>query len=125
MLKASLGKRFLAYLVDAVIAGVLFQVFDIFGAFAGGIGGLLGVGYLLLRDGLPVDFAEGRSVGKQLLGLRPVRADGMPMDPVASLKRNWTFLVPFLGLVEAVLVLVDKEGRRIGDRVADTTVEEE
>lgn len=150
--KADLLKRFLAVLIDGLIAGAIAFVFGLFGTFMSGVGTILAAGYILVRDGLNYDFADGRSVGKKLIGLRPVRLDGGPMTMDASIRRNWTLaagsivsgigtllsglglgvlawpiillggVVGLLGLVEAVLVLTDDEGRRIGDKTGGTQV---
>jgi uncharacterized RDD family membrane protein YckC len=131
--------RFLAYLVDAFVAGALTTVPL--------VGGLASVAYVLLRDGLDIEFMRGRSLGKRLLNLTVVRSDGAPMDAATSFRRNWPLaftsltallvfipvlgwlLIPFvvlIGLVllvaEAVKVLVDPEGRSYGDLQAGTTV---
>lgn len=117
-----------------------------------GIGLLLGAVYVLVRDGLGYAFMDRRSIGKKLLKLRPVRLDGGAVDRGASIRRNATlaaggaalglsylmgglelfflaglfwylsWLTGLLGLAEAVLVIVDKDGRRIGDRQANTQV---
>ena len=120
--KADLTKRFVAYLIDAIIAAVLSTVV---GYVSTTLGYVVGAAYILLRDGVNVEFMPNRSIGKKVMGLAPVTLDGAPMDPVASLKRNWPFIIPFLGLVEAILVLTDNEGRRIGDKVANTKVIEQ
>ncbi|UCD25385.1 MAG: RDD family protein [Gemmatimonadota bacterium] len=137
--KADLGKRFVAAVIDAVIAIVLGLV--------PAIGGLAAAAYWLVRDGLELQFMDRRSVGKRLMQLRPVTLDGSPMDLVASAKRNWMFAiggivtlllaVPFVGLLlvvpvaivgmvigilELFLVLGDPEGRRLGDKIANTKV---
>lgn len=154
--KADLVKRFLAVLIDGLIAGVIAWVFGLFGTFMGGVGTLIGAGYILARDGLNTPYADGRSVGKKLMGLRATRLDGGPMTIETSVRRNWTLaagsivsgigtmlvglgplallgvpvlilsvLVGLLGLVEAILVLTDSEGRRIGDKTGGTKVVEE
>lgn len=154
--KADLVKRFLAVLIDGLIAGAIAWVFGWFGTFMGGVGTLIGAGYILTRDGLNSPYADGRSIGKKLIGLRPTRLDGGPMTIETSVRRNWTLaagsivsgigtmlvglgplallgvpvlilsaLVGLLGLVEAVLVVTDSEGRRIGDKTGGTKVVEE
>ena len=150
--KADLGKRFGAALIDVLLVVGVVGILGAGGHLLSGIGTLVGAAYVLLRDGLPVSFADGRSVGKQLLGLRVARLDGGPMTPEASARRNWTLalgslvsgagsvlwglglgilggglvavgtLAGLLGVVEAVLVLVDADGRRLGDKTGGTQV---
>lgn len=150
--KADLGKRFGAALIDGILVAVVVGILSVGGQLLGGIATLAGAAYILLRDGLTLSFADGRSIGKQLLGLRVVRLDGGVMTPEVSAHRNWTLalgsvisgfgsvlwglgmgfiggsivmvgsLAGLLGLVEAVLVLVNDDGRRIGDKTADTQV---
>lgn len=136
--KADLSKRLIAAIIDAVIAMVV--------GFIPVIGGLIATAYWLVRDGLDIEFMDHRSIGKKLVKLRPVRLDGQPVDIVTSMKRNWmfalggvvqlfaftiigliiaiplAFLVMLIGIVELVLVLTDSEGRRLGDKFADTKV---
>ena len=147
--KADLGKRFGAYLIDALLAGLIAYILGLGGFRMYGLGMLAGAGYILLRDGLQVEFMHQRSLGKKLLKLRPVRLDGSPMTIDASLRRNWPMALPtalyglgaLLGgyggffaitalagiaglfvLVECILVLTDANGRRFGDKFANTQV---
>ena len=137
--KADVGKRAIALIIDGVIAGVV-GIIPI-------IGGLVGVAYILVRDGLEYEFMDHRSIGKKLMKLRPVRLDGGKVDIETSIKRNWMFalgvviqifmyipifrwlLIPLLslaaaviGIMEIVFVLKDAEGRRWGDQLANTKV---
>jgi len=73
---------------------------------------------MLLRDGW-----RGRSLGKQVLGLRLVTPGDQPCGYLRSLARNFGLVVPVWNLVEVALVVSGK--RRIGDRIASTTVTEE
>lgn len=75
---------------------------------------------MLFRDGY-----RGRSPGKRLLGLRVQTADGSQCSAGRSLMRNFPLLVPGWNLVELIMVLFAREGRRSGDRIAGTTVTEE
>ena len=148
--KVDLGKRLGAALIDGVLVLVVTGIFfSIAGYRAMGLAILLGAAYFLFRDGLDVGFMPLRSLGKKFLGLRPVRLDGQAMTLETSLRRNWTlclgplfqglsfliggwegfFLFPMLAglgalvaLVEAILVLTDAEGRRFGDKFANTQV---
>ncbi len=131
--------RFLAFLIDAVAVAAIGLVPV--------VGGLVGIAYVLTRDGLAFDFMDGRSIGKKLMKLRPVRLDGQPMDLGTSVMRNWPLtlgslaqvllfipvigwiLIPFVGLaglviavIEVVRVMNDPDGRRWGDQLAGTKV---
>ncbi|HEX7708539.1 MAG TPA: RDD family protein [Thermoanaerobaculia bacterium] len=74
--------------------------------------------FMLLRDGY-----RGRSIGKQLLGLRIMTRQGDHCGYGRSFVRNVPLVVPLWNLVEVVLVLAGR--RRTGDRIAGTTVAEE
>lgn len=139
--KADLTRRIIAGVIDAAITLVV--------GFIPWLGGLLATGYWLVRDGLELEFMDHRSIGKKLMKLRPVTADGQPTEMVDSVKRNWplafggvaqlllfipiigwillipvVFIAFAVGIVEVVLVITDSEGRRLGDRFAGTRVVE-
>lgn len=73
---------------------------------------------LLLRDGY-----RGRSLGKQMLGLRLVTPRGEGCGYGRSLVRNLPLIIPPWNLIEAGLVIAGR--RRTGDRIARTNVTEE
>jgi uncharacterized RDD family membrane protein YckC len=131
--------RFIAFFIDAAIVAIVGLVPV--------IGGIVGIAYVLVRDGLTYDFMDGRSIGKRIMKLRPVRLDGLPMDVETSIRRNWTLvfgslaqalvfvpvigwiLIPFVGIagtitvvIEIVRVLTGVDGRRWGDTMAGTEV---
>lgn len=137
--KADLAKRFVAALIDGVIATVIGFI-PIVGQIVGGI-------YILVRDGLELEFMDGRSIGKKVMKLRPVTRDGSKMTIEKSVRRNWPFgfgiivgllliipiigwlLIPLVGLIalliglfEAYKVVTDPEGIRLGDSMAGTKV---
>ena len=143
--KPDLAKRFLAQLIDGILALIVFWLLValIPGWYTGYILGILAAGgFFLVRDGLNVEFMKQRSIGKKFMKLRPVRLDGNPMDLERSIKRNWMFGVSWLaslpafgvlgtligmvaGLVilyECYKVLTDAESRRWGDELAGTRV---
>jgi uncharacterized RDD family membrane protein YckC len=147
--KTDLAKRFLAYLIDVIPAIIIGVIFGLIPFIGGPIAGIVVGGYWLVRDGLDLDFADKRSIGKKVMKLRPVRLDGQPMDMNTSVKRNLPlaiycvgyllWVVPVLGhlvslpifaiggiimFIEAVLVATDAEGRRWGDKMAGTKVVE-
>lgn len=73
---------------------------------------------MLFRDGY-----KGRSIGKQLLGLRLMTPRGEGCGWGRSLVRNISLVVPGWNLIEVVLVLLGKA--RTGDKLARTLVTEE
>jgi uncharacterized RDD family membrane protein YckC len=73
---------------------------------------------ILVRDGF-----RGRSIGKQMLGLRLVTPGGEGCGYVRSFVRNVPIIIPGWNLLELVLVFAGKP--RTGDRIAKTTVTEE
>jgi uncharacterized RDD family membrane protein YckC len=79
--------------------------------------GIVMVG-MLFRDGW-----RGRSLGKQILGLRLVTPNEQPCGYFRSFVRNVGLIVPGWNLIEVMLVVLGK--RRIGDKIARTIVTEE
>jgi uncharacterized RDD family membrane protein YckC len=73
---------------------------------------------ILFRDGI-----RGRSVGKQLLGLRLITPRGERCGYFRSLVRNFPLIVPGWNMLEVAFVLAGRP--RTGDRIARTTVSEE
>jgi hypothetical protein len=137
--KADLGRRFVAAAIDGGI-GIVIGLIP-------AVGGLAAAAYWALRDGLELEFMHHRSIGKHVMKLRPVTLDGLPMDITASVRRNWMFAlggvvellwwIPFIGwlfvipvalaafaigVLELYLVITDPEGRRLGDKIANTVV---
>jgi uncharacterized RDD family membrane protein YckC len=67
----------------------------------------------------------GQTIGKRVVGLRVVLADGRPVTWLAAFVRNLLRVVDMLPLGYAVGVgcsLADPQGRRLGDLVAGTLV---
>lgn len=73
---------------------------------------------LLIRDGF-----RGRSLGKQILGLRMITPRGERCGYGRSVVRNIPLIIPLWNVIEVALVLAGKP--RTGDRIARTTVTEE
>jgi uncharacterized RDD family membrane protein YckC len=109
---AFVGDRFAAALIDGLVIALL-----------GLLGGVPGILYILLKDGL----FNGRSLGKKLLGIRVVDVNtGAPCSFKQSAIRHVGTLIPLVhvvyGIVECVMVIVQSDHRRFGDRWADTIV---
>lgn len=128
---AGAGSRFLALIVDGLIALSL-------SAFLGRLLRPLlpaGFGYavwaslnFVISWGYHVYFEtyqEGRSPGKRLLGLRVVDGRGLPVAFEQSFVRNVVRIldgVPAFYALGALVCQLDGEGRRLGDLAADTLV---
>ena len=146
MVKASIGKRVVAYIIDSVIVAAIILVIGLGGFLASTLLGIgltaatdsgagmlmmfvgfipyvlaiiLALGYALLKDGL----FSGRSLGKKLMGLKVTR-DGVNCNMVGSILRNITLFIPILGLIELIMPFIDAEGLRFGDKIAKTKVVE-
>jgi uncharacterized RDD family membrane protein YckC len=78
-------------------------------------------GYPILLEAL----WEGRTVGKRVLGLQVVSADGGPVGWMAAIARNLlrtVDMLPFGYALGLVSCLADAHGRRLGDLAAGTLV---
>ena len=142
--KADPVKRIIALVIDAVAAMMIGLI-----PFVGGIIGTL---YMLLRDALPIEALEYKSIGKKLLKLSVVNIEDptSKIDYTASAKRNWMFalgpmmmfflFIPILGwiidiligiavfilvIIEIIKILSDEKGVRLGDNMAGTMVIED
>ena len=130
--KPLIGRRILARVVDLLVAWALALFKPPFGI-------ILGLGYLSVADGVQ----RGQSLGKMVFGLVVRRGDGGFCDVRSSVSRNLPFILVFLFaalglpgmillvlaglpllLVELWLIVVDENGERLGDRLAETRVTE-
>ena len=125
--KAQVRNRFIAKLIDIFLAAAAAEVIV-------PVGFLAGLAYLLVADG----FAGGRIIGKRLIGLQTVLPDTRePAGFRESIIRNipfavaqLAFAVPYVGWVasgaivvfEAILIIGNEQGRRLGDELAGTQV---
>ena len=125
--KAQVLNRGIAKLIDLFIVAAVSQMI-------GPVGFLAGLAYILISDG----FAGGRSIGKRLIGLQTVlpgrrEAAGFRDSIIRNLPfavAQLAFAIPYVGWLvsvviigfEAVLILGNEQGRRLGDEVAGTQV---
>jgi uncharacterized RDD family membrane protein YckC len=125
--KAQVLNRGIAKLIDLFIVVAASQLIL-------PVGFLGGLAYILVADG----FAGGRSIGKRLIGLETVRPDrrvaaGFRESIIRNLPfavAQLAFAIPYVGwlvsvaiiVFEAVLILGNEQGRRLGDEVAGTQV---
>jgi uncharacterized RDD family membrane protein YckC len=121
--KADVKKRVVAAVVDAGLVVTCLLAYRVQGS---PLFLLIAAVYILLRDAL---FVPGQSVGKFVAGLVVINLDtGRPCGRLQSAKRNFIFVVPGLnviaGCLEAVTLVRDRQGQRLGDRIANTQVVE-
>ena len=125
--KAGFGSRSLAYLVDALIGGVpmvpgfifLGMNMDIIGWMLLCIAGCWAFFYSFCKDG----FAGGQSYGKKMNGLMVVSLNSnQPCTMGKSALRALSWYIPYVALVEIVMVLATDKGQRLGDKFASTQV---
>lgn len=125
--KAHVLNRFIAKLIDLFIVVAADRI-------APPVGFLFGLAYILIADG----FAEGRSIGKRLVGLQTMRVGGRDVAGFReSIIRNLplgcaqiAFAVPYVGWLvtlailsfEGLLIIGNEQGRRLGDEIARTHV---
>lgn len=125
--KAHVLNRFIAKLIDLFIVVAA-------GEIAPPVGFLSGLAYILIADG----FADGKSIGKRLVGLQTMRLGGRDTAGFReSIIRNLplgiaqiAYAVPYIGWLvslgilafESFLIIGNEQGRRLGDEIARTHV---
>ena len=125
--KAQVLNRFIAKLIDLFLAAAAAEVIA-------PVGFLAGLAYLLVADG----FAGGRGIGKRLIGLQTILPETRESAGFReSIIRNIpfavayvAFAVPYVGWLataaivafEAILIIGNEWGRRLGDELAGTQV---
>ncbi|VVO06572.1 RDD family protein [Pseudomonas fluorescens] len=126
---AGLMPRALAFAIDlgirGLILGLLFIAVGFLGELGIGLGSillfLLSWWYMVLFEVLN----QGRSPGKQLMGLRVIHEDGTPIGWSASLTRNllrFVDMLPFGYFLGALSCLQHPAFKRLGDLAAGTLV---
>ncbi|MGH7209156.1 MAG: RDD family protein [Nitrospiraceae bacterium] len=125
--KARVLNRFIAKFVDLIVVAAAGQVVP-------PVGWLAGLAYVLIGDGL----TGGQSLGKRLIGLQTVVPRGREVSGFReSIIRNLPlavayllFPIPYIGwalaiaivLLEALLIIGNEQGLRLGDEIAHTQV---
>lgn len=125
--KAHVLNRFIAKAIDGMLVAAASQVIA-------PVGWLSGLAYALIADGFP----GGQSVGKRLIGLQTVvprtkEFPGFRESIVRNLPLAFAYLlfpVPYIGwllagavvVFEALLLIGNEQGVRLGDEIAGTQV---
>lgn len=124
---APLNSRLLGGIIDSLVGlGLYYSVIwlmpDVLERFAW----LLVAGYWITRDSLP--FLKGQSIGKMAMKIKVVKVDGSELigDWQTAIVRNVILLIPFFGLIEAIILITRESksdrGKRLGDDWAKTKV---
>ena len=126
---AGLVPRAAAWLADAVFRFLLLGVLSTIAGLTGRtLAGPMLIGVFLILWFYPVLFEtlnQGRTPGKSIMGLRVVNQNALPVGWLPSLIRNLLRVVdmfPILYGFGLVSMLLDRDFRRLGDRVAGTLV---
>ncbi|UCJ18657.1 RDD family protein [Pseudomonas sp. MM211] len=126
---AGLVPRALAFTIDLLIRGAILAVVYLTLGMFGQLGmGIATIALFLVTWWYMVLFEvlnQGRSPGKQLLGLRVVHDDGTPIGWPASLTRNllrFVDLLPFAYTLGIISCLSNRAFKRLGDIAAGTLV---
>ena len=121
---AGLGPRLISGIIDGVILYVVnFIISLILGSNGAGLASLIsliiGIGYFVYFWSM----RNGQTVGKQVMGLRVVKADGTPITPVTALLRYIGYFVNtvliFLGWI---WIIIDSQHQGFHDKIAGTLV---
>lgn len=120
---APFNTRIIAGLIDWGVVVCLTVVLTSISSILGYVANLVCIGYILTKDSLP--FLGGQSIGKKVMKLRAVTADGAPLTgnwEKGILRNVFWMIAP----VELVVLLLREEkpekGRRLGDDFAKTKV---
>ena len=119
-----LPQRIVAGLIDGIVAAGLSSVVSLL--LPNFLGNAIAVAYLLFKDSLP--FLGGQSVGKKVMKIQAVTAEGVPLskDFKAGIIRNVPLVIPFVALVEVYILHTREQapnaGLRLGDDFAKTKV---
>jgi uncharacterized RDD family membrane protein YckC len=126
---AGLTARFLAFVLDWLIRLVIAYAAAIAAAFMGAFGTAFWLLlYFLLEWFYPVMFELSRSgatPGKNIVGIKVVMDDGLPVTPAASFTRNLLRVADFLPFAfgaAIVSMLLRRDCKRLGDLAAATLV---
>src|ERR1700736_6731295 len=112
------GLRFLAYLIDAIIIGVVAGILSVIfrnSGLSGAVTAVLSFAYFIVLEA-----TQGATLGKMALGLRVVKTDGSPISWTESIIRNLLRIIDslFIYLVGAIFVWTSPLKQRLGDRAA-------
>jgi uncharacterized RDD family membrane protein YckC len=137
---AGIGSRFLAVAVDTVLQAALYLAGFLTLVVGAGIGGGLLPLWRLIGPALGILFMfcvywgyfaffeivwSGRTPGKRLAHIRVIKESGRPINVYEAIERNVLRAIdflPFMYGVGVIVMMLNRQSRRIGDFVAGTVV---
>jgi uncharacterized RDD family membrane protein YckC len=121
--------RAVAWVLDFIIRVVIVVILSMLLGVLGRMGqGVWMIALFLVWWAYPIVFEtvwNGQTLGKKVMSLRVVSADGAPVGWLAAIVRNLlrtVDMLPFAYMAGLVASLADAHGRRFGDMVAGTLV---
>ena len=124
---APLNSRLLGGIIDSLVGlGLYYSVVWLLPGMFERFAWVLVAAYWITRDSLP--FLNGQSIGKMAMKTKVVKLDGSEMigDWQTAIVRNVGLIIPFFGLVEAIILITrdnkPEKGKRLGDEWAKTKV---
>ncbi len=112
--KPGLNKRVCGLIIDTAVVTIIKEIFLLIGINTYDV---ILIVYLIFRD-----VFGGRSIGKYLLDMQAVDENNKPISTGQAIARNILLIIPFFMLIEYFVMKGDKDGRRIGDKIAKTRV---
>lgn len=112
--KAGPNKRVFAFLLDSLIGCAIGIISSLAGL---KIHWIVWATYILFKD-----IYNGRSVGKLCAGIQIIDEEGKPSNFTQTVMRNIFMIIPLFPLIEYFVMVQDSEGKRLGDKVAKTRV---
>lgn len=114
------GPRLISAIIDGVLVGIVTGLLAGIGREAGGVLSLL-IGlayywYFWTRQ-------DGRTLGKQAMGLKVIKTDGTPISDTDAIIRYFGYLINWAVLMLGwIWVLIDSENQGWHDKLANTYV---
>lgn len=108
------NKRVFAFLFDSLIANGITMLLSFVGV---KIDWIVWGAYIIFKDCF-----GGQSIGKFCASLQIVNKDDYPVNFMQTIIRNIFIAIPIFPIIEYFVMVNDEQGRRIGDKVADTKV---
>lgn len=112
--KPGVNKRVFAFLIDSLIASGIGLFLSVAGM---KINWLVWIAYIIFRD-----CYNGRSIGNFCVNLQVINEEGKPANFVQSVTRNILMAIPVFPIIEYFVMMNNSMGRRIGDKLAKTQV---